>query len=83
MEMQTWYVLEDGTCGDPAEVAPDKKGVLRHKDGRAVAYAEHGPRTRQVNPTEARKAKPKAPAARDMKADDRKPTYTTRESKAE
>lgn len=83
MEMQTWYVMEDETFADPAEVAPDKKGILRHADGRAVAYAPHGPRTRQVNPAEARKAKPKASAERDMKADDRKPGYTTRESKAD
>lgn len=43
---ETWYILEDGSLGDPLEITPDKSGRLKHKDGRAVAYAEHGPRSR-------------------------------------
>lgn len=33
----TWYVLEDGSTVDPSDVAPDDAGILRHKDGAAVA----------------------------------------------
>ena len=33
----TWYLLVDGTHADPNDVAPDKDGVLRHKNGLAVA----------------------------------------------
>lgn len=47
--MATWYVLEDGSVGDPSLISPDEKGVLRHRDGRAVAYAPHGPRSRMVD----------------------------------
>jgi hypothetical protein len=47
---ETWYVLEDGSCGDPREVALDDKGALRHKDGRAVAIGDHGnPRSSGVD----------------------------------
>lgn len=46
----TWYVLEDDSAVDPADVAPDDKGVLRHKDGLAVAMRhEDVPRTRGVD----------------------------------
>lgn len=53
MNTATWYVLEDGSAGDPAEVSPDKDGRLRHKDGRAVAYRPDGitPRSRAVELT--------------------------------
>lgn len=61
---ETWYVMEDGTSGDPREIAPGADGVLRHKDGRAVAYKPHGPRSRGVDPDEERaKAKPKVAAS--------------------
>lgn len=33
---ETWYVLEDGTYGDPKDVAPGQKGCLVHKNGLAV-----------------------------------------------
>jgi hypothetical protein len=46
---ETWYVLEDGASGDPREVAPGKDGMLVHRDGRKVAYAPHGPRSRSVD----------------------------------
>lgn len=61
MQTEVWYVMEDGSCGDPREISPDKDGKLKHKDGRAVAYAPHGPRSRSVDP-EAEKAKPKGKA---------------------
>lgn len=91
MEPETWYVLEDGSAADPREVSPDKAGILRHKDGRAVAYAPHGPRSRSINPDEERAkpkgVKPKEPKAtsegRDMKAEESPRPYRTRESKAE
>lgn len=77
--METWYILEDGSCGDPREIKPDADGVLRHKDGRAVAYATHGPRSRGVDP-ESERAKYKT---REVKAETPKRTYKTRESKAD
>lgn len=46
---ETWYVLDDGSAADPNEVAPDEAGVLRHKDGRAVALGPYGPRSRGVD----------------------------------
>jgi 4'-phosphopantetheinyl transferase EntD len=75
---ETWYVLEDGTPADPNEVAPDDKGVLRHKGGRAVAIGPHGPRSTGIEVEEMR-AKPKI---REIKAEDAPRTYKTRESKA-
>lgn len=60
--MATWYVLEDGSVGDPSLISADKDGKLRHRDGRSVAYAPHGPRSRMVDvDAERAKAKP-APA---------------------
>lgn len=38
----TWYLLVDGTHADPNDVAPDADGVLRHKDGLAVALHDSG-----------------------------------------
>lgn len=43
--METWYVMEDGSVGDPRDISSDEDGVLRHVDGRVVAYAPHGPRS--------------------------------------
>lgn len=59
--METWYIMEDGSAGDPREIALSDDGILRHKDGRAVAYAPHGPRSRGVAP-EAEHAKAAAEA---------------------
>jgi len=61
-ERETWYVMADGSYGDPREISAGADGVLRHKDGRAVAYAPHGPRSRGVDAA-ALRARP--PAARD------------------
>lgn len=68
--------MEDGSVGDPREVAADAKGVLRHKDGRAVAYAPHGPRSRMVGPQE-------MAASREMEPEKPKRPYRTREMKAD
>jgi hypothetical protein len=54
----TWYVMECGGVADPAEVAPDADGVLRHADGRAVAMGPHGPRSRGVDVPDRREAPP-------------------------
>lgn len=62
---ETWYILETDEVADPSDVAPDDKGVLRHKDGRAVAYAAHGPRSRSVD---AGAERAKVDAARRAKA---------------
>lgn len=79
---ETWYVLEDGSPADPREVAPDAKGVLRHKNGDAVAIGAHGnPLTRGVDvDTDHDKAKH---SRKDMKPEEPKRGYRTRESKAE
>lgn len=73
----TWYVLEDGTAVDPAEVAPDKKGALRHKSGAAIAMRGDVPQSRGVDPDEER-AKA-APRARDMRSEEPRQPYRTRD----
>jgi hypothetical protein len=86
MNTETWYVMEDGSCGDPRDISPNKDGKLVHKDGRAVAYKPHGPRTRSGVDPEAERAKARAPKpaseSRDLKAEKPKGGYATRESKA-
>jgi hypothetical protein len=96
MERETWYVLEDDTPGDPRDVRMDANGVLRHKNGKAVAIGRYGPRSRGVD------VKPRpfagkgdhddngktggaAKPADDKETAQEKPkrTYRTRESKAE
>ena len=87
----TWYVLDDGSVADPNEVAPDDSGVLRHRNGVAVAMGLYGARSRGVNlddPTAGgvtvaavrAPQKKAAPPQRDrqMKAGDAGPTYETR-----
>lgn len=75
--MDTWYILEDGTPGDPAEIAADENGVLRHKDGRAVAIGDHGnPRSRGMTAEEV------AEARKEVKPEKPAGSYKTRESKA-
>jgi hypothetical protein len=80
MPFETWYVLEDGASADPADVATDKNGVLRHKDGRAVATRGNAYSSRGVD-TDAERAK--ASKARDVKPEEPKRGYKTRESKAD
>ncbi len=79
---ETWFVLEDGSVVDPREVARDDKGVLRHKGGVAVAMRGDAYSSRGVDPEEER-AKAAAAKSKDMKADDSKRPYRTRESKAD
>lgn len=78
---ETWYVMEDGSCGDPRDIAHDDKGVLRHRDGRSVAMRPDGetPRSRGVDVDE-EAAKPK-PKGKDLKPEEPRPGYKTRESK--
>lgn len=78
---ETWYVLEDGTPGDPAEVVLDEAGVLRHKNGVAVAMRGDVHHTRGVDVDEER-AKPK-PKSREMKPEESKRGYKTRETKTD
>lgn len=82
---ETWYILEDDSVGDPHEIAPDAKGVLRHKDGRAVAYAAHGPRTRSVDAEAERAKAAKAKHDAEVKAtpSEQPPRHHTRGMKAE
>lgn len=68
---ETWYVLEGGAYADPADVAPDAAGVLRHRGGEAVALGPHGPRSRSMSAEEieaARKPVAQPKADRQMKA---------------
>ncbi len=99
MSADTWFVLDDDSAGDPAEVVAGKDGRLAHKDGRKVAYRPDGvtPRSRGVDADaeRAKKAAPKSKAAepkadepaptetRDLKAEEPKRGYKTRESKAD
>lgn len=85
--MATWYILVDGDVADPLDVTADANGVLRHKDGRAVDYRPHGPRSRMVDADLERakmaqaKVRSNAVAPRDMKPAT-SGTYRTRETKA-
>jgi hypothetical protein len=91
MSTETWYVMEDGSVGDPREIAPGKDGVLTHKDGRKVAYAPHGPRTRSVDasaPAAGKRARrpereAETPETAGMQPEAPKRGYKTRESKAD
>lgn len=94
---ETWYVMEDGSVGDPRDISYNADGKLAHKDGRMVAYASHGPRTRGIDPDEERSKRgksksdstPKSTDTKDIrasaadKAEEPKRAYKTRESKAE
>lgn len=73
--VETWYILETGELGDPAKIGHDDNGTLRHEDGRAVAYGPHGPRSRGGVDAAAERAK-------EMKPEEPKRGYKTRESKA-
>lgn len=76
-ERQTWYVLDDGSSADPCEVAPDAAGILRHKDGKAVAMRGDVPRSRGVD-VDVERAKSKS-SAREMKPQAQGLGYLTRE----
>ena len=41
-DVDTWYVLVDGTKAHPADVSIDESGVLKHANGVAVALRESG-----------------------------------------
>lgn len=66
--METWYVLDDRSFADPRDVAVGADGVLRHKDGVAVAMRSAGvPRSRGMSEEErmtATKAREAAAAAK-------------------
>jgi hypothetical protein len=71
---ELWYVLEDGTLGDPRDVAPDDVGNLKHKkSGKRIAMDGDVPATREVNLQE---------RAKDMRAQEAARPYRTREIKA-
>jgi hypothetical protein len=82
---ETWYVLDGGTAVDPNEVAPDESGKLFHKSGVAVAMRGDTPSSRGVNADEERaKAQSKSKGRpKDMKPEEAKGGYTTREAKAD
>ena len=68
---KVWYVLEDGSAVDPADVTTGENGRLIHKRG-AVAMRGDVPTSRGIY------------SAADIRLPDEKPTgtYKTRESKA-
>jgi hypothetical protein len=74
---ETWYVMEDGSCGDPREIKRDADGKLVHRDGRKVAYAPHGPRSRSVD------AEAERGASKNMRPQQTGKGYLTRESSSE
>ncbi len=41
-DVDTWYVLADGTKADPADVSAGDDGVLKHSNGVPVALRENG-----------------------------------------
>lgn len=41
-KIKDFYRLQDGTQADPADCEKGKDGVLRHKNGMAVALTENG-----------------------------------------
>lgn len=81
---ETWYVLEDGRTVDPREVTRDSTGALRHSSGVAVAMRGDVPHSRGVDDPDAERSKAAKPTrAKAIKADDDKPGYKTRETKAD
>lgn len=84
MMVETWYVMNDGTAGDPNEIGTGEDGKLRHKDGREVAYGPHGPRSRGDVDADAERAKAKTRYGvpkKDMKPEEPAVGYKTRELK--
>jgi len=81
---EVWYVMVDGSVGDPAEISAGPDGVLRHTDGRAVAYKPHGPVARMIDAV-AERAKIAAasakPGTKEMKPATQGGRYRTREAK--
>lgn len=41
-DVDTWYVLTDGTKAHPADVAANEAGALKHSNGLPVALRENG-----------------------------------------
>jgi hypothetical protein len=81
---ETWYVMEDGSVADPKFIVTGEDGTLRHEDGRKVAYAPHGPRSRGVDAEAIDAVDPPAPAdAKNMRPARPGRGYQTRESKAD
>jgi len=54
---ETWYVLDTGDVADPADVAPDTQGALRHKSGVAVSMRNQTPVSRGVDNPAAERAR--------------------------
>ena len=73
--MEVWYVMEDGSFGDPSECV-EVDGVLKHSDGRAVAYRPSGPVSRAVDPADHKKE------AKQMEPEQPRKRYRTRDMKA-
>lgn len=88
---ETWFVTEAGVAVDPSECSR-KNGALVHKSGAKIAMrAPDCPRSRSVDPeVERAKSAPKKPPvkepdppAKDLKPEEPKKGYKTRETKAD
>jgi hypothetical protein len=67
---ETWYVLEDGSSGNPRDISPGADGRLVHKDGRAVAYRPDGVTPRSRGVTEGEMTKPPSLAGGQKETDE-------------
>ena len=74
---ETWYVLENGSCAHPREVAPDDKGRLVHISGVAVEMRGEVPRSQGVDA--ANETARSAPASKDLQVDRPKRAYKRRD----
>jgi hypothetical protein len=75
MMRATWYLLEDGTPVDPNDCAFDDAGMLRHVTGIAVAKRGNAYSSRSMSAEE-------IATAREIKPEEPKRGYKTREAKA-
>lgn len=75
---ETWYVMTDGTSGDPALIGTTEDGLLVHEDGRRVAYGPHGPLSRGCVDVDAERA---AYQSRELRPEQPRRGYKTRGAK--
>lgn len=71
---ETWYVMEDGSLSDPADVVTREDGRLMRGDGALVAMRGDVPSSRSVDPELERAAY----STRDMQPGRRRDGYRTR-----
>lgn len=84
MKTETWYLLEDGNVADPRKCVPDKSGHLTCEGVRVKMRGDvyHSRSVDLDNLPVKTKAKLPEPEAKEVKPEEPKPVYKTRESKA-